>query len=555
LHDTLFAGLGATTPAPKQSAILRDGELAGTIYEIESAEDAPILDHTPASFPYRLIEKPRVLLLGESGSVNIWLAKRFGASKISVVQSDPVLVGLLKGPLSEISGGIFSDADVIMIVEEPRAYLEGTDEKFDIIQIVTAEGLAAGTSGLQSLHEDFLLTTEGMALAWRHLNPRGMLAITRGIQTPPRDSLKLFATLQSALESQDVPDPDQHLALVRNYLAATILAFRNPVTEELSEPIRAAVDTLSLDVEWLPLFPPGSFKTRSVIAGPEGGSESYIGHGIKNILGTGREIFTDEWMYNIRPANDDSPYFYNFFRWESIGWLRDTYGPLWFRRLELGYMILVFVLIEAIVVGAALILLPLLGLRAAKGHAKSKLPTFLYFLFIGLGFMTLEMISILRFTKHLGEPLYATSLMIACYLLAAGTGSALSGRLSPDPRRGIVIATACILVLGGLHIVTVDPIMTHFAGWPTAAKAILAIVLTLPLGFFMGWMFPCGLRIIGETAGSLVPWAWAVNGFASVAAPPLALMLSMSHGFRFALIIALACYTLAGIASRRLPRR
>ncbi len=40
--------------------------------------------------------------------------------------------------------------------------------------------------------------------------------------------------------------------------------------------------------------------------------------------------------------------------------MRRTYGPHWFRQLELGYMILVFILIEAMIIGAILIILPLL---------------------------------------------------------------------------------------------------------------------------------------------------------------------------------------------------
>jgi hypothetical protein len=553
LHYTLFAGLNATTPAPAQSAILRDGELAGTIYEINSPDDAPILDHTPASFPYRLMEKPSVLLLGETGTVNIWLAKRFGASRITVVQPDPVLVKLVKKPLSKISGGIFTDPEITVVIDEPRAFLEKCNERFDIIQIVTVEGLAAGTSGLQSLNEDFLMTVEGIALAWQRLTPRGVIAVTRGIQTPPRDSLKIFATFTAALESRDIPDPETHLALLRNYLAATILAFRNPMPDEFTEPALRAIDELSLDVEWLPGFQPGRFRIHSTIAGPEGGMESYIGNGARKILGSDAEIFFDEWMYNIRPARDDSPYFFNFFRWESIELMRRTYGPHWFRRLELGYMILVLVLIEAVIIGAILIILPLFRLRA-KGRIKNRLPTFLYFLFIGLGFMLLEMTSILRFTRHLGDPIYSTSLMIACYLLSAGAGSILSARLIPNPRKGITSAVVAIIILGAVHILATDPLMSLVVNLPAAGKALIAVILTLPLGFFMGWMFPLGLRIVSINAGPLVPWAWAINGFASVIAPPLALMFSMSLGFQSVLAIALVCYTAAGIASRLFPR-
>lgn len=554
LHNTLFAGLKATTPAPAQSAILRDGELAGTIYEINSPDDAPILDHTPASFPYRLMEKPSVLLLGETGSVNIWLAKRFAASHITVIQPDPVLVKLLKKPLSKISGGIFTDPEVTVVIDEPRAFLEKCDERFDIIQIVTVEGLAASTSGLQSLHEDYLMTVEGIALAWQRLTPRGVIAVTRGIQTPPRDSLKIFATFNAALESCDAPNPETHLALLRNYLAATILAFRNPMPDEFTEPALRTIDELSLDVEWLPGFQPGRFKIHSTIAGPEGGMESYIGNGARKILSSERNMFFDEWMYNIRPARDDSPYFYNFFRWDSIEWMRQTYGPHWFRQLELGYMILVFVLIEAVIIGAILIILPLFPLRAAKACKKNRLPTFLYFLFIGLGFMLLEMTSILRFTRHLGDPIYSTSLMIACYLLSAGAGSMLCARLFPNPRRGITYAVVAIIIFGAVHILATDPLMSLMVNLPAVGKALIAVILTLPLGFFMGWMFPLGLRIVSTNAGPLVPWAWAINGFASVIAPPMALMFSMSLGFQSVLAIALVCYAAAGIASRLFPR-
>ncbi len=163
--------------------------------------------------------------------------------------------------------------------------------------------------------------------------------------------------------------------------------------------------------------------------------------------------------------------------------------------------------------------------------------------------MTLEMISILRFTRYLGEPVYATSLMIGCFLLSAGAGSIITGKFRLEPIRIIRLAVTSIVLLGILHIFFGDRLMVRVSASPYVVKALLAVLSTAPLGFFMGWMFPSGLSILSRNAEPLIPWAWAVNGFASVAAPPLALMISMSYGFRFVLVTAIICYIIAAIAA------
>ena len=62
----------------------------------------------------------------------------------------------------------------------------------------------------------------------------------------------------------------------------------------------------------------------------------------------------------------------------------------------------------------------------------------------------------------------------------------------------------------------------------------------------MGWMFPNGLSILEKNTEELVPWAWGINGFASVIAAPLSVIISMSYGFHVVLIIAALFYILSG---------
>ena len=161
LHYTLFAGLTATTPPPDQSLLLTDGNTAGPIFHINDQDEATILDHTPMSVAYRLIPEARVLLLGETSGVNIWLARRFGASHITMVVENPQMLELFRGPLVNVAGHSFNGDDLEIHVASPRHYLEYSEEHFDLIQVVGAESMAAGVSGLLSLHENYLFTVEG----------------------------------------------------------------------------------------------------------------------------------------------------------------------------------------------------------------------------------------------------------------------------------------------------------------------------------------------------------------------------------------------------------
>ena len=73
-----------------------------------------------------------------------------------------------------------------------------------------------------------------------------------------------------------------------------------------------------------------------------------------------------------------------------------------------------------------------------------------------------------------------------------------------------------------------------------------------PLAFCMGMPFPLALTEIGAEAEDLVPWAWAVNGCASVIAAVLATLLAVHFGFAVVVIISLALY---GIAAATFPVR
>ena len=75
-----------------------------------------------------------------------------------------------------------------------------------------------------------------------------------------------------------------------------------------------------------------------------------------------------------------------------------------------------------------------------------------------------------------------------------------------------------------------------------------------PLAFFMGWMFPSGLLILEKGPQVLIPWAWGINGFTSVMAAPLSVMLAMAHGFTSVIAAAVLFYGVAVFAAMRMAR-
>ena len=64
----------------------------------------------------------------------------------------------------------------------------------------------------------------------------------------------------------------------------------------------------------------------------------------------------------------------------------------------------------------------------------------------------------------------------------------------------------------------------------------------------MGTFFPLGLESVKAEAPDYAPWAWAVNGFASVLAPVLAIGIAMTWGTSALLLSALPVYLFAAMA-------
>ncbi len=556
IHQTLFAGLSTTELPPEQMALLYNGQLVGTIFQAEHPGETGILDFTPQSLPYRLLsdrssqsDSLKVLLLGEVDGTNVWLAQRYGADIITVVQPNSQIVEIMQETLSEQNGNIFNRSNVKVVQKDPHLFLKQTARQFDIIQVVSAEQIASASSGINSLHEDYLLTVQSLIHAYRRLTPQGIITVTRGIQTPPRDNIKIFALFTAALEKAGIRSPGEYLAQTRNYLAVHTMLFKQPMTEELIDSLKRTCVDLLMDTEYYPGIRSEDVSQINEIPGPSGKAYSYYHHAAQQILSGNRSEFMESWMYQVEPSTDNKPYFHNFFQWQSVHRFMEVYGRYWLQRLELGYVVLVVTLLEVSVIAFLFILLPLVRLRTGLRRSKNKLPALLHFGGIGFAFLFLEMVFIQKFTNFLGDPVYSATAILTAILVFAGLGSSLQHELPGNERGRIRFAAVAIVLLACFSLLGLDPVLDLFIQAGTLVRFLVAIIVLFPLSFFMGWMFPSGLTLLERHSGELIPWAWGINGFASVAASPLALMLSMSLGFTWVIGIAALLYLLTGVTT------
>jgi len=142
---------------------------------------------------------------------------------------------------------------------------------------------------------------------------------------------------------------------------------------------------------------------------------------------------------------------------------------------------------------------------------------------------------------------------VSAFLVFSGFGSLLSRRLFRYVGKAIATSIAGICALGAVYAFVLPDLFAAAAAWPTGARMVVTILLVAPLAFLMGIPFPSGMRWISGARPSFVPWAWGINGFASVAAPPIGIMLVTSIGLTWATLLGGGLYLCAGLLARTSP--
>jgi len=200
----------------------------------------------------------------------------------------------------------------------------------------------------------------------------------------------------------------------------------------------------------------------------------------------------------------------------------------------------------------AFILLPLHFSEVGKSKWPSKSVSLLYFSCLGAGFIIIEFVFIQIFMKLIGSPLYTSSIVIFMLLFSAGIGSFATSKLNITPANRWQLPFLGILAMVLLLLLIYPFVFNFFLASPLFIRILVACVLILPLGFFLGMPFPLGILTLENLPRGAVAWAWGMNGLFTVIGALAGVVLSISWGFQATLLIASLQYIVALLAFDRI---
>jgi hypothetical protein len=481
------------------------------------------LDGYLQATPYQLVEKPRVLVIGVGGGLDVLIALGHGASHVTGVDINPVTVGAVQRVYGGFTGGLFRGSDrVLLRAAEGRHFVSASRDVYDVIQMSGVDTFSALSAGAYTLSENHLYTTEAIRHFFARLSPAGVLSFSRWEFEPPRETLRLAATVVEALEDMGVNEPYRHVFVVRAPLWADLAVRKTALEPADMARVAAWAGRNGFSVLFDPLRPAAT-PYDAVLRAPR----------------AERRAFYAAYPFDIAPSTDDRPFFFDYYKWPSLLKSDLGSGGYGITQLPVGLRVLIVTLAVTALLGAVAILLPLRRHALRGGDAGRTLG---YFACLGFGFMFVEIALLQRFVFYLGGPAYSLTTVLFALLLFAGLGSLASGRRAGRARAtvaglGLAVALYCLT----LAFLSGRLIEATLALSPAARRALF-VGVTAPLAFLLGHFFPLGISALRLRDPAWVAWAWGVNGFCTVLASVLAVLVALHAGFSALFVLAAACY-------------
>lgn len=214
---------------------------------------------------------------------------------------------------------------------------------------------------------------------------------------------------------------------------------------------------------------------------------------------------------------------------------------------EIGLLVNVAVLAQAIILALVVSLLPLLARGSLRVPAAVLGRALVYFPALGLGFLLIEIAFIEHAALLLGDRTSGFALVLTTMLVFSGIGAMWAGRVAAHGRAlrlAVLVAVSCaVLALLGIRAGTLAAL-----DWPWAMRTALLVIALAPISLALGFPFPLGLDRFQKEGAGLLPWAWALNGAFSVVATPFANLLGHGAGLSWLLIAGVICYAMAALA-------
>jgi predicted membrane-bound spermidine synthase len=488
------------------------------------------------------------LIIGSGGGEDVLIALAGGSKKVTAVEINPLIISTAK-QFGNSTGNLYERNEVDLFVDDGRRFISSSSSKYDMIVIKLVDSWAAQLAGGYALSENYLYTVEAFREYLHHLDEdNGMLVMVRWNFELPRLMPLIAESLRQEKKEGSKEDISQQILVVEDRPG---LYFTSNNQQTIYPVVLIIKNNPFTDSEINLAKTKIANNNAKVIAMPDG----YIEPPYDRLLSDKNYYHSQQLQENdpktsldLKPPTDDSPF---YFAREQIP----------------NQMIL---LLETVLgVSAVLALLLIYYSRRNKiqlvTSSRSSWFHMIFVLFIGLGFMFLEITFIQKFLLLLGTPIMALTVILFSILLSSGIGSYLSGRLfRKNPYKAIVISIPLLVGIVLTYYGLLQEIIYSGITLQLPQRIALTFALISPAGLLMGFQFPSIIRtasmhsVKDNHIDGDITLLWGINVIASVIATVLTAISSMVIGFNGNLLIGAGLYVgalVSVIAAVKLRRK
>ncbi len=483
-------------------------------------------------------------IIGPGGGVDVLRAVANGSPDVTGIEINPIIANtIMRGRYADYAFHLYDRPDVHMHVTDGRSFIRNSKQKFDVVQMTLVDTWASTAAGAFALSENNLYTVNAFREYFDHLNPDGIIAITRWEFQHPREALRVVAVAMEALHRLGIQDPAENFIVVsegrldEDGIPVAVLAKKGSFTRQEEETVQSYVAANPvLTVQYSPSHPQNNPFSKLIASNDPYG-------------------FAKQYAYNVAPVTDNAPFFFFTLKLGQVLDPTASHDAIdW--KVNLGVAVLLMVLGISVISVVAFLIVPL-ALRSAS-PTNVRAIALLYFVAIGLGYIIVEITFIQRFVLFLGHPTYALTVVVFLMLLSSGAGSTSSQKWLRNPAKQAWLPLILIVMALLAYVAIIPPFLNSLVGLPFRAKLLVSAALLMPLGFIMGMPFPTGLRSIARRESNAdfagpVEWAWALNAGASVLGSVTAILIAIQFGLSVTLCAAAAAYGAALLLTRALP--
>lgn len=518
---------GQVDSNPRELAsIIIDADAGTPIFQWNgSRSDLAWLQKYMDYLPYDMQKTDSTLVIGGGGGEDIQTALAGGSKNVTAVELNPLIVSAVKRFGSQ-SGDVYDRKDVGLFIDDGRRFISSTDARYDAIVIKLVDSWAAQLAGGYALSENYLYTTEAFQQYLRHLNKDGMLVMIRwNFELPRLMPLVVDSLVKETGQSRE--SASKNIIVVEDRPG---LYFGRTSDSQTYYPVLVIVKPAPFTDSQVDLASERAAENRADVTML---ADRYIQPPYDKLFDSNayREYLAS--LSNPNVPTDDSPF---YFAKEPVP----------------QQMVILLETVLGISAGLSVMLMYHARRKKARMDATSGFHI-LFAVFIGLGFMFLEITFIQKFLLLLGTPIMALTVILFSLLLSSGVGAYLSGRLfAGRPYRAVFVTVPILAGVILFDFAFLQGIIDSSITMELPYRIALTMAILSPAGLLMGFQFPSLISMASfmKNRGNDTTLLWGVNIVASIIGTVLAATLAMVIGFSGNLLFGLGTY--AGAAASAL---